>query len=261
MLAIFTLATGLAACGGGLSDMDKPSVPTANSALYTDLMSYCEMSEPTGAAATNDGWNTRLSYFMGGRSGYSGSGMVSPAGSSHDWSDPLKLTVPSSDYRGVSGRIVTSGYGKPEWRMGVAIPTVFSPKSVACVVQIARIHSTRDIIAVLAPDTKITVPGTPPTLIWKSFWNSQVPVSQLSGYQVDGFEFVSNFQPTEGIAYFVVDKAAHSTPHSMTICHLPAGGVQWACAPAGVTDLGENWQLAIQGVTPGAYVLVSPSLK
>ncbi|WP_157691715.1 hypothetical protein [Noviherbaspirillum autotrophicum] len=261
-LYLATLGTALAltGCGGGAGALGggagAPSAPVADAAAYDDMMSYCGITAPTGMDATQDGWSSNYGVLQGAGTVYYGSTIISPAGSAHAWSTPLTMSVPFTNYKGVTGPVVSSGYAKPEWKMGVAIPTVLSPRSVGCVTETARVYTPPTID--LSPGYP-TLPQPQSSLIWTSYWSSKVPVSQLQGTPVDGFELVSNFAPASGVVYFVIDKASFAAPQTLSICRLAPKATQWNCVQPSVADAGENWSVTTSSPAPGVYVLLSPT--
>lgn len=260
-LATLGAALILTGCGGGAGGLgggtDAPSAPATDAAAYDDMMSYCGITAPSGAEATQDGWsNNNMRVFQGAGTVYYGSSIISPAGSAHAWNTPITMSVPFTNYKGVSGPVVSSGYGKPEWKMGVAIPTVLSPRSVGCVTETARIYTPPTInLGQGYP----SLPQPQPSLVWTSYWSSKVPVAQLQGSAVDGFELVSNFTPASGVVYFVIDKASFPSPQSLSICRLAPKGTQWNCVQPSVADTGDNWSVTTGSPAPGVYVLLSPT--
>lgn len=247
-----SVAIALTGCGGGGGASSEPAAPSANAALFKDLISYCGASQPTATDVSRNGWVSEFPSFNNGSN--QGNSIVSASGNTSAGKDPIVMKVNISDYRGITGSFVSSGYGKPEWLMGVAIPTVLGAQSIACVKQIARVQ--------YPVDPFVGIPNAPyfdpnPTLNWQSYWNRTVPVTQLSGYHVDGFEFVSNFIPSDGQVYFIVDKIRFQAPQNLSICYLAPNATQWDCAQPTIVDQGANWQIYMRGVKQGVYILNS----
>lgn len=251
-----SMAIALTGCGGGGAS-SEPAAPSANAAMFKDLISYCGASQPTAEDASRDGWVSEFPSFNNG-STYQSSSIVSASGSKSAWEDPIVMKVGVRDYRGVTGSFVPSGYGKPEWLMGASIPTVLDAQSVACVTQVARVKHPVDPLAGIP---NVPHPDLSPTLNWQSFWSRMVPVEQLSGYHVDGFEFVSNFSPSDGQVYFIVDKSRFQSPQNLSICYLAPTATQWDCAQPTIADQGANWQIYKRGVKQGVYILNSTTLQ
>ncbi|HJV74744.1 MAG TPA: hypothetical protein VJ654_11020, partial [Noviherbaspirillum sp.] len=69
-LATLGTALILSGCGGGAGGLgggtDAPSAPVADAAAYDDMMSYCGITAPSGAEATQDGWSSNnMRVFQG----------------------------------------------------------------------------------------------------------------------------------------------------------------------------------------------------
>ena len=256
------LTTGLlTACGGSIGTFGQhaPSAPPVDESLFASVSSYCQNDKfPVDGRPNSLTGNMNASAIS---DQYILSSYISTQGYINETQSPLTMHVPHSNYRGVTGDITPSGYGKPAWVMGIAMPPALAPHASACVTQVARIDNR------MSPQLSLTYPyiATPPvtksTLYWRSFWNTTVPVQQLQGYLVDGFEFVSDFVPADGQVYFILDKARFSTPQSMSLCFLAPKTTSWDCKQPSVADQGENWQVFKQGLKPGVYVLTSPTLQ
>jgi hypothetical protein len=172
-------------------------------------------------------------------------GMVSVGGSSSQWDTPLTLYVPLN-----SG---ASAFGKPEWTMGVRIPTVLGKQSVACVRQASHTFT----------PPQLSIPGVhiAPVLfqtVWDSYWDRAIPLSTMPGRAVYGFEFVGNFAPAGGDVFFHVGKTSVAAPSALSVCYLAPKSVQWSCAQPGVADAGSEWQLSVRAPKQGVYVLAAP---
>lgn len=261
---VLVAVTALSACGGGsLSNAPgQSSTPAAkvDESMFARVSSYCTTDTlKPGDPAHQDGWvASPVAHGMPDQ--YTISAIASANGHAFTLNQPITMHVSHSDYRGVKSTLIPSGYGKPEWVMGVSLPTLLAPHAAACVTQVARINYPTDPFA----NTPFAALGKPvdttPVLYWRSFWDKAVPVAQLSGYPVDGFEFVSDFQPSDGQVYFVLDKARFTSPQTMSICFLAAGTKAWDCRQPTLADQGANWQLFQRGLQQGVYVLTSPTL-
>jgi hypothetical protein len=250
-LKVFGISLLLAGCGGGAGGQD-PASAAADASQYEAMMEYCQAPSPDLGGPARDGFTSGASIHSGELQ-FDSNSAVSLSGSTVQQPDPVMLTVGIHDYRGVTGNFVPSGYAKPEWIMGAAIPTVFAAKSVACVAQLAKIKSTA-----AYPFPGLPTPAPSIALSWTSYWQRAIPVDRLPGQPIDGVEFVSNFVPLDGQVFFTLNKAAFASPQGMSICYLAPSAAQWACAPASSADRGENWWVYQRGVRPGAYVLVAP---
>ncbi|MDB5935274.1 MAG: hypothetical protein JWQ01_2618 [Massilia sp.] len=242
-LSLLGLAVIVSGCGGAVSGADDPAAPQADASAYRDVLSYCRESEPAGIDATRDGWMTSL--LSSDQYGTVTTGMVSVGGSTSKWETPVDLYVPLN--------FGMSAYGRPEWNMGVRFPTVLAKQSVACVRQASHTYVPRALDFPGAP----VVPALPQN-IWDSYWDRALPVSRLAGKALTGFEFVSNFTPDSGDAFFNLDKSRTTAPSTWSVCYLAPKSVQWDCARPGVADAGTYWQISVQRPRPGVYVLVSP---
>jgi hypothetical protein len=247
-LALGTLlAAILSGCGGA----GEEAVPPAVAADYDAISSYCAADKPDPSAPVRDGWITTSPYINSGLN--NAATIVSPDGSSGAWADPILLKLALHDYRGVAGPLVPSGYLDSRWAMGALIPTVLPRQAVACTVQLSKLNYTTLPTIVAGRVQNVTTYS----LAWKSYWDAVVPVDRLAGYAIDGFEFVSNFVPNEGLSFFVLDKARYASVAGLSICYRAPGGASWDCATPTNADLGYGWQLTRPGMKPGTYVLLS----
>lgn len=243
-----TAALALSACGGASSS--APDAPAPDAGLYAELIAYCGASQPTALDASRDGWVTNM--------GQDASAIVSASGNSSEWQDPIVMKVNIQDLRGRSGNVILSGYGEPEWVMGVTIPTLLAAKSVACIKRVAKLTYPVSSSVGLG---NIAGQVQGPTLSWQSYWNRAVPVDQLPGYRVDGFEFVSNFTPRDGQVYFTANKTSFPSAQNLSVCYLAPNTKQWDCSQPTISDQGKNWQVFVRGVKPGVYILNSSTLQ
>ncbi len=244
LLGLLGAALGLGGCGAGADTPSNDAAPAlVDSAMYRDVMSYCRMTEPAAADAARDGWNT---YLLNSDQFWTvTTGMVSVGGSSSAWDTPLSLHVPLNNS--------ASGYGEPDWSMGVRIPTVLGKQSAACVRQASH--------TLTSPQPNIPGVPNPPLVfrtVWDSYWDRTIPLASLPGRAVYGFEFVSNFTPTGGEVFFRAGKAGVGEPSALSVCYLAPKSVQFSCAQPGVADAGKDWQLAVRSPKQGVYVLVAP---
>lgn len=240
-LAIVIGLALLAGCGAG----EEEDAPPADLAAYTETMAFCEASEPTGSTAQYGGWSlTSPSRY--GNPTYDASALVSPRGA--DLSFTLHMKVGVHDYRDVSGSFIPSAYFEPEWGMGVQLEGRL-PAGAACVRSLAK----------LVPP--LNIPGFPSygyTLNWRSKWSSAVPVANVPGAVIDGFEFVSSFAAPTAQSFFILSKTRLASTQGASICYLAPLGTSWDCKTSSVTDLGKDWGLARQGAQAGVYVLAVP---
>jgi len=248
-LAIATLlATALSGCGGGAGEED---IPTANAGDYDAIASYCGAEQPNPSAPVRDGWISSSPYLNDNLN--NAATIVSADGSSTAWDTPIVMKVALSDYRGVSGNLIPRGTVS-RWSMGASIPTVLPRHAVACTTQLSKMA--RNMQPVIEPGGLVGNITTY-TLGWKSYWDKALPLDRLSGYAVDGFEFVGNFTPGSGQAFFTVGKTQFASTAGLSICYLAPGSASWDCALPAATDLGDSWQLARPGMKPGAWMLVA----
>lgn len=247
------LAAALSGCGAGA---DETPVASADTGRYQEMVSYCQAQPQEPAGQASDGWVMSSSYVGNGTYSFESNALVSLNGSTGEGAGPVPLKVSVHEYRGVAHNtpIVPIGYTNPDWSMGVVLPNAMAARSVACVAQLAKTRSSQ------TPTFPTQQPTVTTVLYWRSFWNADVPMTSLSGYQIDGFEFVSNFTPADGQAYFVLDKQRYPTPYELQICFLAPGVSQWSCSQPDLADLGARWRLRITGARPGVYVLNAPAM-
>lgn len=243
LLAIVAGLSLLAGCGAGEEEED--GAPPADMALYTETLAFCEASEPTGRAAEYGG-SSITSPSKYGNPSYDASALVSPRGAELTIALHMKISV--HDYRGVNGFFTPAGYAEPEWGMGVQLQGRL-PAGAACVRSLAKITP------------PLNIPGLPSygyTFGWKSKWSNAVPVANVPGAVIDGFEFVSSFASTQAQPFFVLSKSRLASTQGTAICYLAPAGSNWDCKAPTVTDLGKDWGLTRQGVQAGVYVLAVP---
>ncbi|GAA4021660.1 hypothetical protein [Actimicrobium antarcticum] len=258
-LILAVTGTSLSGCGGALGENGVP-VPPVNESQFASVAAYCTTDTFKVDDPKRDGWLS-APMITSPVDSVEISAIYSPGGSTSSLLSSISMQVDRSDYRGITTSVVRTGYSRPEWVMGVTMPSVLAPKSVACVTQVARIHTPIDPFA-NTPFARFANPvDTTSVLYWSSYWNQALPVDTLAGYKVDGFEFVADFAPADGQAYFVLDKARFPAPQSMSICFLAPGAVTWDCKQPSLIDRGANWQLVQSGLKQGVYILMSPTLQ
>lgn len=240
------LALVLSGCGAGAGVEDAPA---ADAGTYQQIASYCQTTPPGPGEAVRDGWvmNSSFSGYTGRDSyRYETNAIISANGSTAEGLGPVSLKVGVYDYRGLASnaQFITPGYANPATGMGAVLSGTMSAKSVACVAQLA----------------KIGWAAVGATMHWRSFWNDVVPMSQLPGYQIDGFEFVGNFNPADGRVYFILEKQRHPAPQAYSVCYLAPGTTQWKCSQPELSDQGATWQVGIRGLAQGVYVLNAPNM-
>lgn len=250
----------LAGCGGVAgSGEDSAAAPAAVAgADYRDIVSYCEADESVPGGRTGNGWVTAVETLANGIN--HSATLISPDGNPSVWNEWIALTVPVFDYRGVASSFGLSPNLIQTRVMGAAFPTVLPKSAVACVIQLSKITYTRPLDLSALPGWTGSAPATPSlpySLSWKSYWDAPLPFASLPGYAVDGFEFVSNFIPREGKAYFNLQKARFASVQGLSICYLAPRTATWDCATPTIVDLGASWQVGRPGMKPGSYLLVA----
>lgn len=245
----------LAACGGQGATEGETRLPPADSAAFLPLVAYCGARTPTSADAGINGWSQErpmhTSYPI-----YDSNAVVSAGGNTDTSLGPLSMTVVTSDYRGVEGSLVRSGASDPAVVMGVQLSPAMGRSSVACVSQVSRLRA----------GAPVWLPSGAPgygmaQLSWASYWQATLPIAQLGGYHVDGFEFVSNFTPAGALVMFTVAKSRFPTTQTLSLCYLAPTGANWDCATPNVTDAGNYWRLTQNGLKQGVYLLNASSLN
>ena len=242
----------LAGCGGGT--VDEVRLPAADSTSMLPLVEYCGARAPTSADAATNGWSQErpmhASYPI-----YDSNAVVSAGGNTETSLGPLNMTVALNDYRGVEGSVVRSGASDAAVVMGAQLSPALGRNSVACVSQVSRLRA----------GTAVWLPGggpaySQPQLSWSSYWQAALPMAQLGGYHVDGFEFVSNFTPAGGAVVFSVPKSRYPTVPALSLCYLAPKAGNWDCSVPTVTDAGSTWRLTQNGLKQGVYLLNASSL-
>lgn len=250
------LSVALSGCGGAAGSAGELAPTPVAAADYDDIAAHCSTSKPDPAAPVRDGWITTFPLINNSRN--HAATIVSPDGSSSAWQEPIVLTVPISDYRGVTGQFFPSGYGEPSWVMGASFPTVLPKHAVACIVQLPKLKYTETLPYTGADGNAVVAPYS---LSWNSYWDATLPIGRLAGYPVDGFEFVSNFVPREGRSFFVLDKSRFASAQGLSICYLAPKTSNWDCVTPSTADIGSSWQVSRSGMQPGAYVLTSATRR
>ena len=239
-LLALTIAVALSACGGVLPS--EPEAPAVDVARFDELITYCGATQPTALDGSRQGW-------VGGGSGEESNAIVSASGSFSDLQSRIAMGVNIRTGSGSSG-----GYGQP--LMGVAFPTLLAAKSVACVKRVGELVYPNYPAQILGYVIDPALTSTP-TLVWKSYWSRAVPVDQLPGKHIDGFEFVGNFTPKDGTVYFTANKISFPSAQNLSICYLAPNVTQWNCSQPTIADQGANWQVFIGGLKQGVYILNS----
>lgn len=247
LLSILPCALLLGACGGAGGSDGEARGPAADASLFVPMAEYCGIKSPETSSVTGEGWDAAPTALNGYR--YTASSLRSLAGSSQALEGGLALNLDINDYRG-SGALpsgtVSSGVGAadPAWVMGARIPTVLAPRSIACTVHLSKLRN------------NYTQPAG-----WSTYWHASLPLAQLPGHLVDGFEFVSNFTPADSVIYFVLDKERYGNLQAPSLCYLAPRQTQWDCAAASLADAGKRWEVRATGLRAGAYALVSSSRR
>lgn len=244
----------LAGCGGGAND-GEATLPPADNASFLPLVQYCGARTPTSADAAVNGWSQERPMH-GNYPIYDSNAVVSAGGSTETGLGPFSMTVAFSDYRGVEGNVVRSGVADPAVVMGAQLPPGLGRSSVACVSQVSRLRA----------GAPVWLPGGTAgygqsQLSWSSYWQPALPMAQLGGYHVDGFEFVSNFTPTGGAVVFTVPKSRFPSTQTLSLCYLAPAGSSWDCSVPAVSEAGNNWRLTQNGLKQGVYLLNASTLR
>lgn len=256
-----SLSFFLSACGGGDPDVDDGfAVPVTDAALGQSILDYCQL-DPLEPAE-----------FDGG-TGYSYSPITlwrhkSNAGTTHDEMsavrahglnnypvmDVMTLRTSVSDHRGFTEEPnVGIGLVDARFSQGVAIPDLFADKAVACVKSVSQKQPVFTFPAELTALLNTR-------LVWQSFAAPTVPVAQLPGYALDGFELVANFQATFGLVYFSLPVGSVGIANAISVCHMPQGGAPsgaWNCKVPTVVPFEGGVKFQIESASPGVYMLVS----
>jgi hypothetical protein len=233
-------AFALSACGGVLPS--EPEAPAVDVARFDEVRTYCGATPPTALDASQNGWVMAMGQEL--------SSIVSASGSLSNLQSRIEMHV---NLRTASDSL--GDYGQPDWLMGIAFPTLLAPKSVACIRRVGNLvypdYPVQMPGQVIDPNLKVTA------LAWQSYWSRAVPVDQLPGKPLDGFEFVGNFTPKDGTVYFTANKIRFPSAQNLSICYLAPNVTQWNCSQPTIADQGANWQVFIGGLKQGVYILNS----
>lgn len=235
----------LGACGGTGGSDGEARGPAAEASLFVPMAEYCGIKSPETRSVTGEGWDAAPTFMNGYR--YTASSLRSLAGSSQALEGGQALNLDINDYRGVvaDGMVATlPGAADTAWVMGARIPTVLAPRSIACTVHLSKLRN------------NYTQPAG-----WSTYWHASLPMAQLPGHLIDGFEFVSNFTPADSAIYFVLDKERYGNLQAPSLCYLAPHKTQWECAAVSLVDAGKRWQVHAAGLRAGAYALVSSSRR
>lgn len=220
---LFTTSTLLVACAG----TDGEQAPSSTDAsVYHKALSDCGIGEPrptdAGYGSVQGGGGLR---YTARNEGYEINTMVSAGGAPANAAIPVSLQV----------TIANSGYGEPDWKMGISFVAALPANSAACVAGMIN-------------------PWSNPTL--PIAWAGPLPTSSLPGVVLDGFVFAGTLSVSDATVFFTRPKSYSSTVDGISICQLAPGATKWDCAAPTVTDLGTKWRLARRGANPGVYVMV-----
>jgi hypothetical protein len=234
----------LGACGGTGGSDGEARGPAAEASLFVPMAEYCGIKSPETSSVAGEGWDTAPTPMNAYR--YMANSLRSLAGSSQALDGGQALSIEINDYRGIAANSLPTWAGASDtaWVMGARIPTVLAPRSIACTVHLSKLRN------------NYTQPAG-----WSTYWHASLPMAQLPGHLIDGFEFVSNFTPADSAIYFVLDKERYGNLQAPSLCYLAPHKTQWECAAASLVDAGKRWQVHAAGLRAGAYALVSSSRR
>lgn len=223
--ALFAASALLAGCGAGNGE----SAPSSTDAsVYRKALSDCGIAEPrpadSGYGSLQGGGGFRNAP---PNDGYEISTMVSAGGAPANAATPVLLQV----------AITTSGYGEPDWKMGVTFVAALPANSAACVAGLT------------GPRSNPTVPIA---------WPGALPKDGLPGVILDGFAFLGTLSVPDATVFFTRPKSYSPAVDRFSICQLAPGATKWDCTTPTATDLGTKWRLTRRGASPGVYVMVGP---
>lgn len=252
----------LAACGGGdLGGDEGFAVPAADSVLAEIIQDYCQLD-----ALDTASFNGEVGYSYSPASLWRYS---TNAGATHDElsavqahglnnlpvMDKLVLNTSVRDHRGFTeGSNIGSAVADGRFGQGAVIPDLFADKSVACVKSVSQMH-------LLTNSSYGSLDSLPSArLVWQSFAAPIVPVEQLPGHAIDGFEMVANFQAAAGLVYFSLPTGTIADANAASICHMPQSGTYagaWNCQAPTIVPFDGGVQFELPAARPGVYMLVS----
>ena len=261
-----TLLTG---CGGGEIldqllkvggvDLHAPALTSEQRAAVAGLHSYCSISEPLRSSSSLGEWtltSDRDLYSVGrnpiASSNYAQAQITMNATEVGNH-DGVMLEIPMQDirarkapYAALSGTMLDRSS-----RMGVMIPAALNDNYIGC---LRHAHSYGSVQSPSpARSGKSAIQPA-----WRSHLLGAVPIEQLQGTPVDGFEFAANFQPLPpSKTFFTVPKAALRSPETTSICSYTTKGSLWSCSIPTRMDTATNWVFVLDQVKPGVHVLVS----
>jgi hypothetical protein len=263
ILCALPLSLVLSGCGGAAGDDEQEPPALSAGADYRAIVAYCKVDEsrPGGGPGAGNGWVSALERLDGGVN--QAATFISHDGNRSLWERPVTLAVPLFDYRSLPAKFAFAPGFNQSQSMGTAFPTLLPKSGVGCVTQLTKVAHTPPIDLSGIPgwtgSALSGMPAEPYSMKWKSYWDGSLPLGQLSGTPVDGFEFVTNFIPGSGQSFFNVEKSRFASTAGMSICYLAPQTSRWDCATPTTADHGATWQLVRSGAKPGAYVLIAPT--
>lgn len=241
-LAIGTLSLALlGACGGGGEEPALASVPSAQQASAAAVATRCGIQDMPAQSANGFELSTDQSVLQDGLATLV-STVASLNGHSGTGHTPVRLDVPMKDLREVAfQRYDPSVTPASTDRMGVEAPPVFPPGSVGCVTSVARVVDT----------------GSTHLLSWKGSTLPHIPLDAFGDIEIDGFEYVSNFEATPIHAFFRIQKTRLANPQGVQICHVTSH-TDWTCTTPATEEDGASWVFRRPISQSGVYLISAP---
>lgn len=238
--AISALALALlTACGGGGGETTANEPAPLATSTVTPTLCGVQIAPTVGAPSyTQIGNQTMLVNGLETRISL----VTSPTGYPFDVAT-VNLNLPLDDLR----ETPFLGYNPDTTpnSMGVELGSRFAPGAVACISGVSRAIN-------------IGTEGSPNFRVsWGSTLLPSVPLSGLPTQAINGFEFLTNAQPTQASAVFRMVKTAQADPATVSICHIDSNAATTCRVPT-VTEDTLHWIFRLVITEQGVYMLSAP---
>ena len=245
-LAAALLAAG---CGGGGAEGEDEADPQPASpamvASFNTLAPYCGVDAVLPTSSMDVTLDTSLQRTVL-RSGVAQQATAAYALNGFRLFDdePSSLRIDIDDRRGLgTGRYVDRGSYDAGTGMGVLLFPSMPGGGLTCV---------------RGASWLMPVPGSDglKTLRWSSRSLDTLPMANLPGAPIDGFEWLANYAvPSNSAAWFILRKTAVDAA-VVQVCRRTGEATDWRCTRPLVTPRGEDWVFTNEAPEPGVYLLV-----
>lgn len=244
-LTLGTLSLALlTACGGGGGDEPAlANVPPAELATGAAVATLCGVQAAPAQGASGYSVSANQTVIKDGLPTLVS--MVTSLTGNTDGSETVSLDVPMQDMR----EVPATSYAPLETfdTMSVEMGSSFKAGAVGCIQSVARLTPT----------------GTEDSMRYLLSWKSDslaslpVSVSDTEPREINGFEFVSNFDATNATAVFRMDMRYLVTANEVRVCRVTSSTSRTCSVPT-VTNDGSFWTFRMPITQAGVYFLIAP---